>query len=143
MAEFAENRDFRTVTLVDRTGKGGTEILYDGVRVVLPRGKAELTVPRFVARWVMGVSTQHMVWTTDDQFVNRFGIKDISEDLAAELGPEAGDISSIELDTGRTEGWDTTGVERVGTRTVEINLPKSLMRERQGTAAASFGERKG
>lgn len=142
MAEFTDNRDFRTVTLVDRTGQGGTEILYDGVRIVLPRGKTELTVPRFVAAWLFRVG-QQMVWTTEAQFVNRFGIKDLSEDLAAELGPEAGDTAPIDLDTTRAEGWDTTGVDRTDTRTVALNLPKSLMRERQGTPAASFAERKG
>ena len=143
MAELFENRDFRTVTLVDRTGQGGAEIIYDGVRIVLPRGKTELSVPRFVAVWLLGVTTQQMVWSQEVGYTPRFGIKDMDEELTRELGPDAADISPITLDAERAEGWDTTGVERGGTRTVELNIPKSLMRERQGTVAASFAERKG
>ena len=141
MAEFTENRDFSTVTLVDRTGRGGAEIIYDGVRITFPQKKVEKAVPRFVANWLFRVS-QQMVWTEDGQYVNRFGIKDMPEDLVQELGPEAGDTSLIVLDATRHEGWDTSGVDRSEARTVELTLPSSAMRERQGLNTTTFGDRK-
>ena len=139
--EYQESHDFRTVTLVDRTGRGGTEIIFDGIRIVLPRGKSELTLPRYVAQWLFR-TTQQMVWTADGRFVSRFGIKDIPEDLAAETGPEAGDCSAIELGSGRVEGWDTSTVDRGATQTISLNLPKSALNERQGTLASAFADRK-
>ena len=140
--EFAENRDFQTVTLVDRTGLGGTEIIYDGVRIVFPKGTTEKAIPRFVAAWLFRVS-QQMVWTDAREFVNRFGIKDLPSDLEAELGPEAGNTSPIVIDGTRVEGWDTAGVERQDTRTIELKMPRALLQERQGASTASFAERKG
>lgn len=141
MAEFTENRDFRTVTLIDRTGQGAVEIIYDGVRIPLPKGVTEKAVPRFVAAWLFRVG-QQMVWTADGRYVNRFGIKDPSDDLVAELGVEVGDISPITIDTQRSEGWDTSGVDRSAHTVVTLNLPPVPLRERQGTREAAFGERK-
>ncbi len=144
MAEFTENRDFRSVTLVDRTGRGGAELIFDGVRITLAKGKAEFHVPRFVALWLFRTQKE-FVWTSEGQFVNRFAVRDADPEFLAEVGPEAGDTSPIDLDTTRAEGWDTTGVERTNTRTVAVNLPLNLLRERQGTNSESgvFAERKG
>lgn len=140
MAEFAEGRDFRSVTLVDRAGTGGAEIIFDGVRIVFPRGVTEKAVPVFVAEWLFRVTQQH-VWTTDGQYICRFGLKDAPEDILALAGPEAQDCSPIQL-ADRVEGWDTSGVDRSNTRTVALNIPRSLTHERQGSLAGSFGERK-
>lgn len=144
MADFTENRDFETVTLVDRTGEGGTEIIYDAVRLVFPPGIDVKNVPRFVAQWLFQTQ-RHMVWTQDGQFVCRFGVKGATPEFAAELGPDAGDVSPIEVDRTRIEGWDTTGVERADTRVTEVTLPRALLHERQGAgaSAATFADRKG
>lgn len=143
MADFAENRDFEMVMLVDRTGVGGTELIYDGVRLVFPPNVVEKAIPRFVAQWLYQYP-RYMVWTTDGRFVCRFGIKELAPGLAAEIGPDAGDVSPIEVDRTRTEGWDTSGVERADTRVVELRLPRTLTHERQGsTSAATFADRKG
>mgnify|MGYP001561843960 FL=1 len=144
MPEFGENRDFRSVTLVDRTGLGGAEIIYDGVRIMLPRGKTEVQVPSFVARWLFLSTTQQMVWSREAGYTPRFGIKDLDEELEKDLGPHVGDTSPITIES-RAEGWDTTGVDRADTRLVTLNIPRSVTHERQGrtTEDPAFGGRKG
>lgn len=139
--DFQQASSFSYVTLVDRAQTGGTEIIHDGVRIVFKPGETEKVVPQFVAEWLFHVDQGH-VWTVDGQYVSRFAIKDISPELLGALGAEAGDTSPIHVDSGRIEGWDTSQVDRSNHRFIDINVPASAFRERQGVAAMTFGGRR-
>lgn len=141
--DFQHASAFSYVTLVDRTGLGGTEIIYDGVRIVFKPGETEKTVPEFVAEWLLNVGSQGRVWTEAGEHVNRFAVKDASSQLAASVGPEAVDCSPIQLAQDRIEGWDTSGVDRSSHHTLTLNVPARELRERQGVIAATYGGRKG
>lgn len=141
MSEFIQQRDFRAVVLVDRTGQGGTEVIFDGVRIPFAKGESEKPVPLFVAEWLFSQG-KHKVWTEAGDFTNRFGLRNAPESVINALGPESADCSPITLDLSRPEGWDTTGVDRSDTRFVPINVPSNLTRERQGTTAYTFGGRR-
>lgn len=139
-----ENQDvYTSVVLVDRAGMGGTEIIYDGVRLVFKPGQIKLAVPRFVADWLYG-NQKHMVWTEDGNYTNRFAIEGLPEELLAQYGSAAGDTSPITIDGNRVEGWDTTQVDRTDgkTRVVQVRVPPNLLTERQGQDAYTFGARK-
>ena len=118
-------------TLLDRTGQGGAEIIADGQRIVFPRGEPHKVVSRTLVEWLFSVE-QQKVWTTEGDFVQRFGVTDPSPDLVAQLGPEVADISPIEIDRGRIEGSDTSGFDRERVRIQNINVPSSALREKQG-----------
>mgnify|MGYP001557853463 CR=1 FL=1 len=140
--DFQQASALSYVTLVDRAGTGGTELIYDGVRIVFKPGETEKTVPEFVAEWLFTVTQGH-VWTETGEFVNRFAVKDASQQMADILGPEAMDCSPIVLDHSRIEGWDTSSVDRSSHETLTLNVPAREFRERQGTATVAFGGRKG
>lgn len=125
MSDFSASASYDYVTLVDRTGKGGCEIIHDGVRIGFPPGKPERPVPQFLVNWLFRVD-QQKVHTTDGQFVQRFGVKEPSEEMVAQLGIECGDISPIEIDTNRAEGWDTDqfAVDRGSSPLKKIDLAR-------------------
>lgn len=134
------------VTLVDRAMEGGPacEFLCDGVRFTWPKGQVEKVVPRGVVEWLFTVS-QKRVWTTDGEYVMRFGIKDCPPDLQARLGSEATNCDPIEIDPNAVEGWDRDGV--TGNRRVvyldsrDVRAAKREMRERlAASAGAGFGK---
>ena len=104
MSEFAAGQGFEYVILVDRTGKGGVEIIHDGQRIVFKPGQKERPVPLFLAEWLARVD-QHRVHTTDGEFVNRFGVREAPEELIRRVGEM--DCSPIEIDTTRAEGWNS------------------------------------
>lgn len=118
MSEFGAY-DF--VTLVDRTGLGNDEIVYDSKRIVFKKDQIERPVPRLLAEWLFRVD-QKKVHTIDGDYVFRYGIKDAPDDLVANLGEEVTDCSPITVDTSRLEGWDTDSyaTERGDSRTVQL-----------------------
>ena len=103
MSEFAAGQGFDYVTLVDRTGQGGCEIIHDGQRIVFKPGQKERPVPLFLAQWLARVD-QHKVHTTDGEWVSRFGVRDAPDELLKTVGEM--DASPIKLDTKRLEGWN-------------------------------------
>lgn len=105
MSDFTLASAYEYVTLVDRSMKGGCEIVHDGVRTVFKPGEIERTVPKFLAQWLFQMDKER-VHTTDGAFVRRFGIKDPSPDVLMELGPDAGDCDPIDMDTTRLERWN-------------------------------------
>jgi hypothetical protein len=96
---------YDTVTLVDRTGLGGVDIIFDGAIIKFAKGQTEKAVPQVIAEWLFRVD-QHKVHTTDGEYVQRFGIKDPPEDMVRSMGEEP-DCSPITIDKTRVEGWDT------------------------------------
>lgn len=96
---------FDTVTLVDRAGLGGVDIIYDGQIIKFEKGQVEKPVPQILVEWLYRVD-QQKVHTTDGEYVQRFGVKDPTEELIRNLG-EVPDCSPIEIDKSRVEGWDT------------------------------------
>lgn len=121
------------VRLVDRTTLGGDEIVYDGMRVTFKPGETEKHVPREFVAWLYRTDKKR-VWTTDSQYVHRYAVENAPQWLIDECGPDVADCSPIEVDRGRLEGWDTTGVERnERTKIINVNVPASEMRERLGT----------
>jgi hypothetical protein len=116
MSEF-QHMGFEYVTLVDRTGLGNVEIIFDGQRVAFKKGQAKRPVPQFLAEWVSRVD-QHKVHTTDGGWVSRFAVEDASPEYVLANGEQ--DCSPIEIDKSKLEGWnvdayalDRTGNERV------------------------------
>lgn len=109
---------FETVTLVDRTGLGNTEIVFDGQRVTFKRGQKERVVPRFLAEWLSRVD-QHKVHTTDGEWAPRFGFKVDDEDVT--------DCSPIEIDKTKLEGWnvDAYAIDRDPEKTVIRELRRN------------------
>jgi len=136
MSSFAQASGYEFVTLVDRTGKGGCEIIHDGVRCVFPMGRAERPVPRFLVEWLYRVD-QQKVHTVTGEYVQRFGIKEPNDELAAILGPEAFDCSPIEIDKERLEGWDTDAVPDRGPMKA-INLGRQTLTNDAPTGGATF-----
>lgn len=138
MPDFSQLNVYSIVTLVDRTAKGGTEFIYDGIRFVFKPGEIEKSVPEFVAEWLFK-SDQQRFWTkesapgaNDAQYVNRFAIKNCPEKLIELWGPEVADDSAIELDPNVIEGSDAP-LYRVGPVRVEkINIPPAELRDRSG-----------
>lgn len=139
--DFQQASALSYVTLVDRVGTGGTELIYDGIRIVFKPGETEKTVPEFVAEWLFTVTHGH-VWTDTGEYVNRFAVKNADQRMLDALGPEATDCSPIVLDRSRIEGWDTSTVDRSSHQTLTLNVPAREFRERQGTATVAFGGRK-
>lgn len=127
-------------TLVDRTGNGKAEIVVDGQRITFQPGEVSKVVSRPLIEWLYSVE-QQMVWTADGQFVQRFAVKDPSEDLIASLGPEVADCSPIVLDTTRLEGSDTTGFARPhGVPTTRnVAVPMSELRGSQAAGSHIVG----
>lgn len=121
MADFENASAYDIVTLVDRTTKGGCEIIHDGKRIVFKPGQVEKAVPQFIAEWLFGAE-RHMVHTTDGQYVHRFAVRDAPEGLLAQIGAERADESPIEVDTTRAERWNTdvAADDRGKTRTIEL-----------------------
>lgn len=143
MADEYDERDWQIVTLVDRTGQGGGEIIYDGLRIPI---RPEFPIRARIARWLLRAS-QHMIHTTEGQFVCRFGVKrdPDSEDLILSLGEEVADCSPLEIDTTRLEGWDAESVDpdRDKATAVDLKIPTSVRRTRDGSRGqAGFGGRK-
>lgn len=135
---FQEQDAYTSLVLVDRAGVGGTEIIYNAVRLVFKPGQTELIVPKFVTDWLFKYQ-KHMVWTEDGVYTNRFAVKNVSDDIAAVYGPEAVDLSPISIDGNRVEGWNTDEAGRSGAmRVVNVNVPSNLLKERQGSNAYSF-----
>ena len=137
MEEELSERDFTVCTLVDRLGRGGGELIYDGVRVPI---RKEFGVPARIARWYFGNrNTQHSVIDAAGRYLPRLAIKDGPEELLGVLGEEAFDTSPIELPTEKPmEGWDTSTVERsTPMRAVAISpLPGSLTERHGGESRA-------
>src|SRR5262245_20436353 len=104
MSDSNDFMGFEYVTLVDRTGLGGTEIIFNGQRVVFKPGQTERPVPSFLAEWLSRVD-QHKVWTINGEWVPRFAVKDASEDYVRTNGEQ--DCSHIDIDKSRLEGWNT------------------------------------
>lgn len=124
MSDFQQARAYDFVTLVDRTGLGGCEIIHDGFRVVFKRGQTERPVPQFLAEWLSRVD-QQKVHTTDGEFVQRFGVKDPSEEFLRTVGDM--DCSPITVDKNRLEGWDVDqyAIDRDPAKTRVIELRRN------------------
>lgn len=120
MAEFVSADYYTSLILVDRACLGGCEIIHDGVRITFPKGVIERPVPQFLAEWLFQVD-QQKVHTTDGQFVQRFAVKDATEDFMTRAGREAGDCTPIEI-AHRLEGWnvDAYALDRGNTRVMQI-----------------------
>lgn len=134
MAELSEVDSYRFCTLVNRTAEKA-EFMYDG-KVFAFKPSGTLTIPVFVAEWLYRSGNQK-VWTTDNEFVERFGVKDGPEDLLATLGAEAFDTDPITPKANVIEGWDIRDAMRDPAKTKVI--PVKLTRAdyiNQGTAAA-------
>ena len=134
---------YEAVTLVDRVGTGGVEFIFDGKRFVLKPGKTQLTVPRFVAEWVIGRSKQMHVHTTDGAYLCRFGIKDGPEDIIEVLGPEALACDPITIDTTRVEGWDAEAQDPQRAKAKTLTLrpnPGDFKRDGAASAATFSGK---
>ena len=97
--------DFSYVTLVDRAGLGGVDIIFDGQVIKFEKGQVERPVPQILAEWLFRVD-QQKVHTVDGEYVQRFGVKDPPESLLTAVGGSI-DSSPIEIDKTRVEGWDT------------------------------------
>jgi len=120
MSEYEQARSYEYVILVDRARQGGCEIIHDGYRTVFAKGEVERPVPQFLAEWLFRVD-QQKVHTTDGQYIQRFGIKNPSLELTQRMGGDVGDISPIEIDTTRLEGWDSDRyAERSNSRTIQL-----------------------
>lgn len=123
MSDYQQARNYAYVTLVDRAGIGGTEIIHDGVRFVFKPGQSKLIVPLFLAEWLFRVE-QHMVHTTDGEFVQRFGVEDAPEELTRRIGEQS--CSPITIDTQRIEGWNVDAY--AGDRDPEKTVVRQLRR---------------
>jgi len=140
MSDFQQSQGFDYVTLVDRAGKGGCEIIYDGVRIVFKPGQTERPVPQFLAEWLMRVD-QQKVHTTNGEYVQRFGVKNAPEELTRLIGEV--DCSPITIDGSRAEGWDTDSYapDRGATRTVQLKRgPGDYANDAAGMSGASYGK---
>ena len=96
---------FDTVTLVDRSGLGGVDIIYDGQIIKFEKGQVEKPVPQILVEWLYRVD-QQKVHTTDGEYVQRFGVRNPPEELIKSLGEEP-DCTPIQIDNSRVEGWDS------------------------------------
>lgn len=138
--EFANVDVYTSVTLVDRTMLGGTEITFDHVPLVFTPGQMELAVPLFVAEWLYTASQgdKHKVWTTEGEYTHRFGVKNAPEKLVALCGAHITDCTPIEIDRGAVEGTNVKELrdpsEKMGL--LHINVPRSELIEKQGARNA-------
>jgi len=135
MDEFGS---YEFVTLVDRAGRGGFEITFNGRRIVFAPGVKERPVPQDVAEWVFRTD-QQKVHTTDGEYVCRLGAKGAPDDFVARLGTAVKDCSPITIDTSRAEGWDSdTYSQREGN--VEVrNIRRNPGDYANQGAGGSFG----
>lgn len=145
MSDLSIASGFEIVTLVDRTLKGGCEIVFDGARVVFKPGQVERPVPQFLAEWVFRVD-QHKVHTKDGDFVSRFALKeDAPDDFKARMGRAACDTTPIEIDTDRLEGWDTDAspdaADRGATRVLNLKPQRADFASDAAPGRSSFGTR--
>lgn len=140
--DFTSVDIYSAVTLVDRSGEGGTEFIFDGIRFVLKPGQTELIVPKFVAQWLLR-SDNYKVWTTDGEFANRFAVKaPVPQDLVDACGPESADCSPITMRTDLLEGSAVAELNPARLEVHQLRIPASELRERQGTGdRAGFGNR--
>jgi hypothetical protein len=138
--DFSSVDIYSNVTIVDRTGHGGTEFIFDGIRFVFKPGQVELIVPKFVAKWLFATDRCN-VWNAAGEFVHRFAIKGpVPQDIVDACGPEVADDSMIELKTGLLEGSAAAELDPAKLEVRPINIPRSELRERQGVGArAGFG----
>lgn len=130
--------DYTPVTLVDRAASGGFEFVHDGRPWVFKPGQVELAVPHFVAEFAL-TSTQLRVWTTDGRYVCRLAVENPPRSLLDSIGPEAGDCSVIEIDTGRLEGWEAPPRDPSEYAIRKVQVPTRELRERQGSSTTTFG----
>lgn len=125
---FANLSSFQYVTLVDRAMTGGDELLYNGLRIPVPKGQIEVQVPAFYAHWHFKYGKK-MVHTLDGQYVHRYALKHAPKDLVERLGAEVTDDSPIQIDHDAVEKWDAPK-GRVVSKPVNSNpaeLRESLM----------------
>lgn len=135
---FQQGAAYEYVVLVDRTGKGGCEIIHDGYRIVFKPGQKERAVPCFLAEWLFRVD-QHKVHTTTGEYVQRFGIKDAPEEILRTIGEQT--CEPITIDTNRAEGWDVDQyAERDARHTAVVTLrPRPGDYANDATPSTSFG----
>lgn len=146
MSDLPLAAGFDIVTLVDRTLKGGFEILFDGVRVPFAPGQVERHVPQFLAEWIFTVD-QHKVHTKDGEYVCRLAVKEGSgsDEFRARVGRAACDTTPIEIDTDRVEGWDTDSspdvADRGNVRFVELKRTRADFANDAAPAGVGVGKR--
>jgi hypothetical protein len=153
MADYASLNVYSNVTLVDRTGTGGTaaEFVYDGIRFpfVDDEGAAvtELTVPQFVAEFLFATD-KYKMWTKPAEghdvgnYVNRYGITKCPKKLLELLGPDVADCSPIEPDPNVIEGSDAPLYRTGPVRVERLNIPPNEQpRDRQGRRAVMVAGR--
>ena len=130
--------------LVDRAATGGGEIIVDGLRIPFKPGEVEKIVTRSLIEWLYMRTEQQKVWTTTGEFVQRYAVEDAPPDLIAQLGPEVGDTSLIEIDAQRLERSDTSGFVRPA-KMIALNVPLTTAeaRERHGVGVTGYGTRVG
>ena len=106
------------------------EVWHGRPRVFKP-GQKTMIVPRETAIFLLKITTQNFIWTTDNRFVNRYGILNCPSDIDALLGG-LNETDDVERDLERVEGW---GIERtVPVKLVRLQEDRMAMRERQGSA---------
>jgi hypothetical protein len=140
--DFSQVDVYSAVTLVDRTGQGGTEFIFDGIRFVFAPGQTEMTVPKFVAKWLLE-GDRCKVWSAAGEFVPRYAVKgqpqDVQEIIDA-CGPEVADDTRLDLKTGLLEGSAVAELDPAKLDVRPITIPRSELRERQGSGSrAGFG----
>ena len=138
MAELSEVDSYRFCTLVNRTAVPA-EFMFDG-KVFAFKASARLTVPVFVAEWLYRTGNQK-VWTTENDFVQRFGITDGPDDLLGLLGAEAFETAPITPKEGVLEGWDIRDAPRdpAKTKVIPVRLTRADYINQGNAAGASMG----
>ena len=138
MAELSEVDSYRFCTLVNRTAVPA-EFMFDG-KIFAFKPNGTLTVPVFVAEWLHRTGNQR-VWTTEGDFVPRFGITEGPEDLIGLLGDEAFETTPVTPKPDVIEGWDTREIMRDPTKTkvLPVRLTKADYANQGNAATASMG----
>lgn len=140
MSDLQQAAGYEFVTLVDRTGKGGREFIFDGVRFSFKPGKPKLNVPRFVAEWLFRVDQQKFN-TLDGQYVCIYGVEDGPGDIMDTLGPEALDCSPIEIDEAAAEGWNAGETRSSAVKLATVQLkprPSDFAHQGSGSGKSTF-----
>lgn len=129
--------DHTPVLLTDRAGEGRYEVRFDGRAWVKPQGKTTWSLPSYVAVWLLK-GDRGKVWTTDGQFVHRFGLAEPTDDLVGKLGHAVIITDPITIDTAAIEGWSLDGAEPrhgPGTEVRQVRGARMAQRDHLGGAA--------
>lgn len=135
--DTAASIDHTPVLLTDRAGDGRYEFLFDGRAWVKPQGKTQWSLPSYVAVWLLK-GDRCKVWTTDKQFVHRFGLAEPTDELVGRLGHAVIITDPITPDPNVIERWSLKGAEPrsgPGTQIRQVRGAQMAQREHLGGAA--------